>query len=517
MITDKLPNSKVEIRYILYNLTKKDIDVKLTVNSKNIFETIKDDLNTEFKKVFIVDYYEDELQNLCFQVLNGKFVISLEECLPEEGKMIIGDLLTEEDKSIGKIEIFAQVTEYTNDYITLGFEGVDVDSKDLNGKSDPYFKIYKTSSNGGSTFVYQSKVIKKTLNPKWDLIYLPLSFFNNGDKFNQLSIHVYDWDKIGKHDLIGTVILDTNKLIEGEREFQIINLKKASKKGQHSGILKCYRFNIEIKPTLQEYIVGGCDISLTFAIDCSSSNGEVSDSKSLHANVLGGSMSMYTEAILDIGGPIRSLTKHSIDALGFGAICPGETTISNCFPISLDNDHFEKEDEYDINNDIDDNISKLKMSEPTNFSDVIQFAIKKSTQVDNNQDNQKYFILVIFTDGLVSDIEETIKNVTASSSLPLSIIIVQIGKGSPSTWVKMERLKDYYLDQERLNQLNGNKSTRKILHLIHFAEYIPDQIFDKDIYDKIQYQLVEYFDCKKIKPNPPKQDNIAPDVNSDSD
>ncbi|KAN0044856.1 hypothetical protein ACTA71_006382 [Dictyostelium dimigraforme] len=514
MITDKLPNSKIEIRYILYNLTKKDIDVKLTVNSKNVFETIKDDLNTEFKKVFIIDYYDDEPQTLCFEVLNAKFVTSLDECLPEPGKVIIGDLMTEEYKSIGKIEIFTLVTEYTNDYITLGFEAVDVDAKDLNGKSDPYFKIYKSSSNGASIFVYQSKVIKKTLNPKWDLIHLPISFFNNGDMYSELTIHVYDWDKIGKHDLIGTVILDTNRIIEGEREFQIINLKKASKKGQHSGIFKCYKFNIENKSTLQEYIVGGCDISLTFAIDCSSSNGELPDSKSLHANVLSGSMSLYTEAILDIGGPIKQLSNKGITALGFGAICPGESIISHCFPISLDNDQFEKDDQYEINNDIDDNMAKLKMSEPTNFSDIIQYSMKQSTIEEIDQDNQKYSILVIFTDGLVSDIDETIKNVTISSSLPLSIIIIQIGKGSPSTWIKMEKLKDYYINKERLYQLNVNKPTRNILHCIHFAEYIPNQLFEKDIYDKIQNQLVEYFLFNKIKP---KEGNIAPDINSDSD
>lgn len=44
-----------------------------------------------------------------------------------------------------------------------------------------------------------------------------------------------------------------------------------------------------------------------------------------------------------------------------------------------------------------------------------------------SQRNQKYFILLLITDGIINDLEKTIDQVVRGSSLPLSIIIVGVG------------------------------------------------------------------------------------------
>ncbi len=44
-----------------------------------------------------------------------------------------------------------------------------------------------------------------------------------------------------------------------------------------------------------------------------------------------------------------------------------------------------------------------------------------------SQDNQKYIILLIITDGIINDMEQTIDEIVRGSSLPLSIIIVGVG------------------------------------------------------------------------------------------
>lgn len=43
------------------------------------------------------------------------------------------------------------------------------------------------------------------------------------------------------------------------------------------------------------------------------------------------------------------------------------------------------------------------------------------------QENQKYQVLLILTDGVINDMQETIDEIVRGSSLPLSIIIVGIG------------------------------------------------------------------------------------------
>ena len=63
---------------------------------------------------------------------------------------------------------------------------------------------------------------------------------------------------------------------------------------------------------------------------------------------------------------------------------------------------------------------------------------------DESQQNQKYDICLILTDGAVTDIEDTIDTIIEISDLAISIIIVGIGK---SNFKAMRRLDS---DHERL-------------------------------------------------------------------
>ena len=53
--------------------------------------------------------------------------------------------------------------------------------QDLFGKSDPYFVISKYQENGTLLKVYESEVIKNTLNPVWRKVCIKESILNNGD------------------------------------------------------------------------------------------------------------------------------------------------------------------------------------------------------------------------------------------------------------------------------------------------------------------------------------------------
>lgn len=50
-----------------------------------------------------------------------------------------------------------------------------------------------------------------------------------------------------------------------------------------------------------------------------------------------------------------------------------------------------------------------------------------------SQQNQKYNILLIITDGVISDLQQTIDEIVDGSSLPLSIIIVGVGSADFSS------------------------------------------------------------------------------------
>lgn len=77
-------------------------------------------------------------------------------------------------------------------------------------------------------------------------------------------------------------------------------------------------------------------------------------------------------------------------------------------------------------------IQKCALHGPTNFSPVISqingFSAGKSEE--ESQYNQKYNILLILTDGAITDMNNTIDEIVRGSDLPLSIIIVGLGNAN---------------------------------------------------------------------------------------
>jgi len=75
---------------------------------------------------------------------------------------------------------------------------------------------------------------------------------------------------------------------------------------------------------------------------------------------------------------------------------------------------------------------------------------------------QNYFVLVILTDGVVTDLQETIHAVVAASHLPMSIIIVGIG-GSD-----FEAL--HVFDGDVQDTVAGTKSRRDIVQFVAYRD-----------------------------------------------
>ena len=60
-------------------------------------------------------------------------------------------------------------------------------------------------------------------------------------------------------------------------------------------------------------------------------------------------------------------------------------------------------------------------------------------EYDNcTQENQKYYILLIITDGNCDDMEDTIDEIVRGTTLPLSIIIVGVGDEDFSAMIRLD-------------------------------------------------------------------------------
>lgn len=78
---------------------------------------------------------------------------------------------------------------------------------------------------------------------------------------------------------------------------------------------------------------------------------------------------------------------------------------------------------------------------------------------------QQYFILLIITDGVISDMEETRHAVVQASKLPMSIIIVGVGNAD---FAAMEFLDG---DSRRLRSYTGEEAARDIVQFVPFREF----------------------------------------------
>lgn len=78
---------------------------------------------------------------------------------------------------------------------------------------------------------------------------------------------------------------------------------------------------------------------------------------------------------------------------------------------------------------------------------------------------QQYFILLIITDGVISDMEETRHAVVQASKLPMSIIIVGVGNAD---FAAMEFLDG---DSRTLRSYTGEEAARDIVQFVPFREF----------------------------------------------
>jgi len=72
--------------------------------------------------------------------------------------------------------------------------------------------------------------------------------------------------------------------------------------------------------------------------------------------------------------------------------------------------------------------SDLMMSGPTVIVQVLQAAAIRARKFQQSQSKPSYCVLLILTDGVVNDLAETKRKLETYSAVPLSVIIVGIGR-----------------------------------------------------------------------------------------
>eukprot|EP00474_Spongospora_subterranea_P005098 CRZ05556.1 hypothetical protein [Spongospora subterranea] len=138
-------------------------------------------------------------------------------------------------------------------------------------------------------------------------------------------------------------------------------------------------------------------------------------------------------------------------------------------------------------------VPNLDFSSPTNFAEVLSHAISIADDLHrSNKDhipNPQYSILLIITDGEISDFEETKDWIVyaANEDLPLSIVIVGVGR------VNYDKMKKLDGDgKNRLKSLQYGVASRDIVQFVAFQDKRSVEDLAAETLEEIPDQFLQY-------------------------
>lgn len=243
-----------------------------------------------------------------------------------------------------------------------------------------------------------------------------------------------------------------------------------------------------------EFVHGGISMNFVVGIDFTLSNKEPHDPSSLHF-FDGRNLNLYQKSILAVGEILEKYnqTKH-IAAYGFGAKLRPTEPANHFFPINLNYSnpffrHFrEMLEAYCAV------LPQLTLSGPTNFAPLIKNVLKFA-EAKFAEDPFNYTVLLLLTDGEVTDFQDTIDSVIEGCKLPLSIIIVGVGNES---FEKMDQLDG---NEIPLVSSEGFKMQRDIVRFVAFNSLSNNPILlREEVLRELPEQVVEFYKMRGIPP-----------------
>ncbi|XP_050276699.1 protein BONZAI 3-like isoform X1 [Quercus robur] len=402
-------------------------------------------------------------------------------------------------RNLGALTIHAEETVSSRSCVEMVVHCSHLDNKDLFSKSDPFLRISRIVESGGSVPICKTEVVKDNLNPIWKPLCLSIQQF--GSKDNPLIIECYDFNSNGNHVLIGKLqksMVDLEKL---HIERSGANLTLPSPHHGHEKVLKGQLFVDQFCEKQQysflDYISSGFELNFMVAVDFTASNGNPWNPDSLHYIDPSGRLNSYQRAIMEVGEVIQFYdSNRRFPAWGFGGRTIDGTT-SHCFNLNGSTGAFEVEGVEGIMAAYARALHNVALAGPTLFGPVINTAAQIAGQ-SISYNSSKYFVLLIITDGVVTDLQETKDALVKASDLPLSILIVGVGGAD---FREME-----VLDADngrRLESSTGRVATRDIVQFVPMRDVHSGQIsVVQALLEELPGQFLTYMRSRDIKPSP---------------
>ncbi|XP_052192153.1 protein BONZAI 3-like isoform X3 [Diospyros lotus] len=412
-------------------------------------------------------------------------------------------------KNLGTLSVHAEETVASGIAFEITFRCSQLVNKDLFSKSDPFLRISRLVENGGSVPICKTEVVSNNLNPIWKP--LSLTMQQLGSKDNPLVIECFDFNNSGNHGLIGKVqksIVDLEKLHKEKTGANFI--LPSSRHHGHEKVLKSQLFVDGFREkkvySFLDYVSSGFELNFLVAVDFTASNGNPRSPDSLHYIDPAGRLNAYQQAIMEVGEVLQFYdSDRRFPAWGFG----GKTydgSVSHCFNLNGSASDSEVEGIEGIMAAYSSALYNISLSGPTLFGQVINKAAEIATH-SLSHNISKYFVLLIITDGVLTDLQETKNALVRASDLPLSVLIVGVGNAD---FKQMEILDAD--NGQRLESSTGRIATRDIVQFVPLREIYGGQIsVVQSLLEELPGQFLTYMSSRDIIPHsanaPPAHDH----------
>uniref|UniRef100_A0A6Q2Y2E5 C2 domain-containing protein n=1 Tax=Esox lucius TaxID=8010 RepID=A0A6Q2Y2E5_ESOLU len=445
-------------------------------------EVIDNTLNPEFVRKFILDYFFEERQNLRFDFRMEKPLVGIP------------------GKKCGTIICKAEELGNCRESVMMQFCGNKLDKKDFFGKSDPFLVFYRSNEDGTFTICHKTEVVKNTLNPVWQAFKIPVRALCNGDYDRTIKIECYDWDRDGSHDFIGEFSTSYRELSRGQSQFnvyEVVNPKKKGKKKKYlnSGtVCQCLHCSFWLCCSIT--VSYFCTITYHYR---TCFPGNPAQPTSLHY-MSPYQMNAYAMALKAVGEIIQDYDSDKMfPALGFGAKLPPDGRVSHEFALNGNPQNPYCTGIDGVMEAYYQSLKSVCLYGPTNFSPVINHVARYAASV---KDGSQYFILLIITDGVISDMAQTKESIVNVRTTTLHCL-AGLAPFPNGAMIELDG------DEVRISS-RGRYAERDIVQFVPFRDYIDrtgNHILSmarlaKDVLAEIPDQFLSYMRTRGIKPSP---------------
>ena len=477
-----------------YSLHLKNFETPTNIiQSESIKITNKDQANTLLKYNYYYSFQKYQKLNIIVIIndLNESkqypINITIGEIIGSEKSSKLFYIKGDNNQEEEILEIRAEKMKKNILYLTIHFnlkivsnqEGVEITDEEkekylISEKNKLYFVVEQENK-----MLYESESF--TDDGKFNMVQIPLNLINQ-----KFSISFFDW----KNQKLSTINTSIKELTDKTKEGEIYFSKQLSLNDK----LNIYNYSsIKEEITFLDYIYKGMKLGLDIGIDFTGSNYAPDEPRSLHYCGNMEKRNPYERAILSCA---TIMANYDYDKLfpvyGFGAIIKGQKSASMCFNINFKNDPNIKYVE-NILKEYRNCMDKIYFSGPTYFSPIINKVVE---EIKKQNDIFEYHVLMILTDGIIEDMEETIEALVEGSFYPLSVIIIGIGEYD---FKKMEQLDG---DEIPLISKKGVKRQRDLVQFVPFNKFEGDENkLSQEVLDEIPRQVIEFYTLNFIYPD----------------